>query len=55
MVQVRRPSAGQAHYQRKLAKGESPKEALRCSKRRLPDAVHRCLVADQRGPAVASC
>ena len=27
MVQVRRPSAGQAYYQRKLAEGKSPKEA----------------------------
>ena len=30
MVQVRRPSAAQAYYQRKLAEGKSPKEALRC-------------------------
>jgi transposase len=30
IVQVRRPSAGQAYYQRKLAEGKSPKEALRC-------------------------
>jgi transposase len=30
MVQVRRPSAGQAYYQRKLAEGKAPKEALRC-------------------------
>ena len=47
MVQVRRPSAGQAYYQRKLAEGKSPKEALRCLKRRLSDAVYRCLLADQ--------
>jgi transposase len=47
MVQVRRPSAGQAYYQRKLAEGKSPKEALRCLKRRLSDVVHRCLLADQ--------
>jgi hypothetical protein len=45
MVQVRRPSAGQAYYRRKLAEGKSPKEALRCLKRRLSDAVYRCLVA----------
>jgi hypothetical protein len=38
MVQARRPSAGQAYYQRKLAEGKSPKEALRCLKRRLSDA-----------------
>jgi transposase len=48
MVQVRRPSAGQAYYRRKLAEGKSPKEALRCLKRRLSDAVYRCLLADQR-------
>jgi transposase len=47
MVQVRRPSEGQAYYQRKLAEGKSPKEALRCLKRRLSDAVYRCLIADQ--------
>jgi transposase len=48
MVQVRRPSTGQTYYRRKLAEGKSPKEALRCLKRRLSDAVYRCLVADQR-------
>jgi transposase len=48
MVQVRRPSAGQAYYRRKLAEGKSPKEALRCLKRRLSDAVYRCLAADAR-------
>jgi transposase len=47
MVQVRRPSAGQAYYRRKLAEGKSPKEALRCLKRRLSDAIYRCLVSDQ--------
>ena len=47
MVQVRRPSAGQAYYRRKPAEGESPKEALRWLKRRLSDAVYRCLLADQ--------
>jgi transposase len=48
MVQVRRRSTGQAYYRRKLAEGKSPKEALRCLKRRLSDAVYWCLVADQR-------
>jgi transposase len=47
MVQVRRQSAGQAYYRRKLAEGKSPKEALRCLKRRLSDAVYRCLLTDQ--------
>jgi transposase len=46
IVQVRWPSAGQAYYRRKRAEGKSPKEALRCLKRRLSDAVYRCLLAD---------
>jgi transposase len=48
MVPVRQPSTGQACYQRKRAEGKSPKEALRCLKRRLSVAVYRCLLADQR-------
>jgi transposase len=58
MVQVRRPSAGQAYYRCKLAEGKSAKEAVRCLKRRLSDAVYRCLLADQlRCPpqATAAC
>jgi transposase len=52
IVQVRRPSPGQAYYQRKRAEGKSPKEALRCLKRRLSDAVYRCLLTDQQELAV---
>jgi transposase len=48
MVQVRHPTAGRAYYRRKLAEGKSPKEALRCLKRRLSNAIYRCLLADQR-------
>jgi transposase len=47
MVQVPRPSAGQAYYRRKLAEGKSPKEALRCLKRRLSGVIYRCLLVDQ--------
>jgi transposase len=54
MVQVRRPSRGQAYYRRKLAEGKSPKEALRCLKRRLSDAVYRCLLIDQQRDAAAA-
>jgi transposase len=46
MVQIRHPTSGQAYYRRKRAEGKSPKEALRCLKRRLSDAVYRCLLAD---------
>jgi transposase len=48
IVQLRHPTAGQAYYRRKLAEGKSPKEALRCLKRRLSDVVYRCMVADQQ-------
>jgi transposase len=54
MVQVRRPSTGQAYYQRKLAEGKSPKEALRCLKRRLSDAVYRCFLEDRTPSAHVS-
>jgi transposase len=54
IVQIRHPTAGQAYYRRKLAEGKSPKEALRCLKRRLSDAVYRCLVADHRDQACTS-
>jgi transposase len=50
IVQIRHPTAGQAYYRRKRAEGKAPKEALRCLKRRLSDAVYRCLLTDQ--PAV---
>jgi transposase len=57
MVQIRHPTPGQVYYRRKRAEGKSSKEALRCLKRRLSDAVYRCLLADQHNqlhPAVTS-
>jgi transposase len=48
IVQIRHPTSGQAYYRRNRAEGKSPKEALRCLKRRLSDAVYRCLLTDQR-------
>jgi hypothetical protein len=37
---------GRAYYHRKLAAGKTTKEALRCLKRRISDAVYRRLIAD---------
>jgi transposase len=54
IVQIRHPTAGQAYYRRKLAEGKAPKEALRCLKRRLSDAVYRCLLADQHDQRCAA-
>ena len=48
IVQIRHPTSGQAYYRRKRAEGKASKEALRRLKRRLSDAVYRCLMADQR-------
>ncbi len=41
---------GGAYYYRKkkIAEGKSRKEALRCLKRRISDAVFRSLMADSR-------
>jgi transposase len=53
VVQLRHPTPGRAYYRRKLAEGKSSKEALRCLKRRISDAVSRCLVDDQHHAARA--
>jgi transposase len=41
-------SDGQAYYQRKIAEGKTHKEALRCLKRRISDAIYARLRADER-------
>jgi len=46
ITQIRRPTEGQAYYQRKRAEGKSHKEALRCLKRRLCDVVYRTMLRD---------
>jgi transposase len=46
ITQIQRDSPGRAYYLRKRADGKSHKEALRCLKRRLSDAVYRCLIRD---------
>ena len=46
-----RHSDGRAYYERKLAEGKTPKEALRCLKRRVSDAVFAQHQADARRAA----
>jgi transposase len=47
MAQLRQPeSTGGSYYQRKRAEGKSVKEAIRCLKRRISDAIYRQLVLD---------
>ncbi|MDQ7993972.1 MAG: IS110 family transposase [Propionicimonas sp.] len=46
VVQLRNPTEGRAYYDRKVATGNSPNEAMRCLKRRLSDIVYRALLDD---------
>ena len=46
--QARSNAPGGAYYRKKLAEGKSRKEALRCLKRRVSDAVFRSLLADSQ-------
>ena len=49
--QARSDALGGTYYRKKMAEGKSRKEALRCLKRRISDAVFRCLMADSQAPA----
>ena len=52
VCQARSHARGGAYYYRKkIAEGKSRKEALRCLKRRISDAVFRSLMADSRAPS----
>jgi transposase len=54
VTQIRyRHSPGRAYYDKKTAEGKTPKEALRCLKRRISDAIYARLVADARKAAAA--
>jgi len=47
ITQIRHPhSPGRAYYDRKLAEGKTPREAIRALKRRLSDVAWRHLIAD---------
>jgi len=46
VVQLRNDTDGRTYYDRKKATGKSSKEAVRCLKRRLSDAVYRVMLDD---------
>ncbi|MBV8994741.1 MAG: transposase [Pseudonocardiales bacterium] len=46
ITQARADHPGRDYLQRKQREGKSRREALRCLKRRISDAVYRCLVTD---------
>ena len=51
VCQARSDALGGTYYRKKIAEGKSRKEALRCLKRRVSDAVFRSLVADSQATA----
>ncbi|MCA1719178.1 MAG: IS110 family transposase [Actinobacteria bacterium] len=51
LCQARSDARGGGYYRKKIAEGKSRKEALRCLKRRVCDAVFRSLMADSRAPS----
>jgi hypothetical protein len=53
VCQARSDPRGKAYYRKKLAEGKSCKEAMRCLKRRVSDAVFKALVADSVGTSLA--
>ena len=46
VVQLRNPTPGRACYDRKVAAGKTPNEAMRCLKRRLSDLVYKTMLDD---------
>jgi len=51
VCQARSDVRGGEYYRKKIAEGKSRKEALRCLKRRVSDAVFKSLVADSQAPS----
>ena len=51
VCQARSDVRGRAYYRKKMAEGKSRKEALRCLKRRISDAVFKSLMADLQQPS----
>ena len=51
VCQARSDVRGGDYYRKKMAEGKSRKEALRCLKRRVSDAVFKSLMADLQQPS----
>jgi transposase len=54
ICQARSDVRGRAYYRKKIAEGKSRKEALRCLKRRISDAVFKSFMADLEGPSCSA-
>ena len=53
-TQIRLDTEGRAYYLRKIAAGKTRREAMRCLKRRISDALYRQLVADARATSIVT-
>jgi transposase len=51
VCQARSDARGGTYYRKKITEGKSRKEALRCLKRRISDAVFRSRLADSQAPS----
>ena len=54
LCQARSDVRGRAYYSKKIAEGKTRKEALRCLKRRISDAVFKSFMADLKGPSCSA-
>jgi transposase len=54
ICQTRSDVRGRAYYRKKIVEGKSRKEALRCLKRRICDAVFKSLMADLQEPSCSA-
>ena len=50
VVQLRNPTEGRAYFDRRVAEGKTPMEAMRALKRRLSDIVYRQMINDATTP-----
>ena len=48
VTQLRHDTNGRIYFDKKIAEGKTPKEAIRALKRRISDAIYRALIADTR-------
>jgi hypothetical protein len=48
LCQARSDTRGGVYFRKKLAEGKSRREAMRCLKRRISDAVYKALLADSQ-------
>jgi len=51
VTQLQHDTTGRVYFDKKIAEGKTPKEAIRALKRRISDAVYKSLITDTARPA----